>query len=41
MHVFDPVLCVSPFDAENEVIVIANDRVYGLSSAIHTTDLSR
>jgi aldehyde dehydrogenase (NAD+) len=40
-EIFGPVLCVIPFETEEEAIAIANDSEYGLSGAIYTTDLSR
>ncbi|MGF6915833.1 hypothetical protein [Paraburkholderia sp. 40] len=37
-----PRVCISPFDAGKEAIVIANDREWGLlSGGIYTTDVSR
>jgi aldehyde dehydrogenase (NAD+) len=35
----DAAVCLTPFDAEGEAIEIANNTPYGLSGAIHTTDL--
>ncbi|HKX56817.1 MAG TPA: aldehyde dehydrogenase family protein, partial [Xanthomonadales bacterium] len=40
-EIFGPVLCVIPFETEEEAIAIANDSEYGLSGGIYTTDLSR
>jgi len=40
-EIFGPVLCVIPFDTEEEAIAIANDSAYGLSGAIYTTDVNR
>lgn len=40
-EVFGPVLAVIPFDDEGEAIRIANSTVYGLASAIWTSNLSR
>ncbi len=40
-EVFGPVLAVTPFDSEEEAIVIANATDYGLGAYIHTTNLAR
>lgn len=40
-EIFGPVLCVIPFDTEEEAIAIANDSEYGLAGAIYSTDISR
>ena len=40
-EVFGPCCHVAPFDSEEEVIRRANDNVYGLATAIWTTDLAR
>jgi aldehyde dehydrogenase (NAD+) len=40
-EIFGPVLCVTPFDSEDEAIALANDSEYGLSGGIYTTDISR
>jgi aminomuconate-semialdehyde/2-hydroxymuconate-6-semialdehyde dehydrogenase len=40
-EIFGPVVTVSPFDTEEEVIERANDTSYGLSATIWTRDLSR
>ncbi len=37
-EIFGPVLCMMPFDSEEEAIEIANDTVYGLTNYIQTTD---
>jgi alpha-ketoglutaric semialdehyde dehydrogenase len=38
-EIFGPVLAVSEFDSLDEALDIANDSIYGLSSAIYTADL--
>jgi alpha-ketoglutaric semialdehyde dehydrogenase len=38
-EIFGPVLAVSEFDSLDDALKAANDSVYGLSSAIYTTDL--
>ena len=40
-EVFGPVLCVIPFDTEEEAIRLANDTAYGLGAAVYTKDVSR
>ena len=40
-EIFGPVVTVSPFDSEDEVIERANDTHYGLSATIWTRDLSK
>ncbi len=40
-EVFGPVLCVIPFSAEEEAIVIANGTNYGLAAGIWTQNLAR
>ena len=40
-EVFGPVLCVMPFDREDEAIAMANDSQYGLAAYAHTNDLQR
>jgi betaine-aldehyde dehydrogenase len=40
-EVFGPVLCVRPFDTEEEAVAMANDSRYGLAGAVMSDDLAR
>jgi aldehyde dehydrogenase (NAD+) len=40
-EVFGPVVCVFPFDHEDEAVELANDVPYGLSASVFTADVSR
>ena len=40
-EVFGPVLCIIPFDTEEEAIAIANDTPYGLTNYLQTSDKER
>lgn len=40
-EIFGPVLCVMPFDSEEEAIEIANDTPYGLTNYVQTTNPDR
>ena len=40
-EIFGPVLCVFPFDTEDEVIEAANRTSFGLAAAVWTNDVSR
>jgi betaine-aldehyde dehydrogenase len=40
-EIFGPVLSVMPFEDEDEAISLANDSLFGLSSAIFTNDIKR
>merc|ERR1712136_512810 len=40
-EIFGPVMCVYPFDTEEEVIRRANDTNFGLASGVFTKDLIR
>jgi aldehyde dehydrogenase (NAD+) len=40
-EIFGPVVCVRPFDTEEEVLILANDSEYGLYASTFTKDISR
>lgn len=40
-EIFGPVVCVNPFDTEEEALVLANDSPYGLAGAVMSDDLER
>jgi 5-carboxymethyl-2-hydroxymuconic-semialdehyde dehydrogenase len=40
-EIFGPVVCVTPFDSQEEAIALANDTKYGLAAYIWTSDLRR
>lgn len=40
-EIFGPVLCVIPFETEEDAINIANDSVYGLAAGIFTNDVAK
>jgi aldehyde dehydrogenase (NAD+) len=40
-EIFGPVLCIMPFDTEQEAIALANDSVYGLGAYVQTLDLEK
>jgi len=40
-EIFGPVLCIIPYDTEQEAIDIANDSIFGLSGAVYSADPDR
>ena len=40
-ELFGPVLCVTPFDDEEEAVALANGTEYGLAAYAHTKDMGR
>ena len=40
-EIFGPVVTVTPFDTEDEVVELANDTEYGLSATVWTQDITR
>ena len=40
-EIFGPVLCIIPYDSEDEAVRIANGTVYGLSGGVWGSDLAR
>ena len=40
-EIFGPVLCVIPFDSDDEAIKIANDSIYGLGGGVWSKNVDR
>ena len=40
-EVFGPVLCITPFDTDDEVVALANDTQFGLAAGVWTSDIRR
>jgi aldehyde dehydrogenase (NAD+) len=40
-EIFGPVLCVLPFENENEAVALANDTDFGLAAYVHSSDKDR
>ena len=40
-EIFGPVLCITPFDSEDEAITLANDTPYGLANYVQTLNKER
>jgi len=40
-EIFGPVLCVIPFDSDDEAVAIANDSIYGLGGGVQSGNLDR
>ncbi len=40
-EIFGPVLSITPFDSEDEAVVMANDTLYGLTNYVQTQDKDR
>jgi betaine-aldehyde dehydrogenase len=40
-EIFGPVVCIIPFETEEEAVRLANDTIYGLAGAVFTTDIAR
>jgi betaine-aldehyde dehydrogenase len=40
-EIFGPVLCIMPYDGEDDAVRIANDTIYGLAGGVWSKDLER
>ncbi|WP_334142545.1 aldehyde dehydrogenase family protein [Rhabdothermincola sp.] len=40
-EIFGPVLCVIPFDTDDEAVAIANDSIYGLAGGVQSGNIER
>jgi len=40
-EIFGPVVCLIPFETEDEVVKMANSTIYGLSASVFTENISR
>jgi acyl-CoA reductase-like NAD-dependent aldehyde dehydrogenase len=40
-EIFGPVLCVIPFESDDEAVAIANDSIYGLGGGVQSTNVER
>ncbi|MGZ4695750.1 MAG: aldehyde dehydrogenase family protein, partial [Acidimicrobiales bacterium] len=40
-EIFGPVLCVIPFDSDDDAVAIANDSIYGLAGGVQSGNLER
>jgi aldehyde dehydrogenase (NAD+) len=40
-EIFGPVLCVIPFDSDDEAVAIANDSIYGLAGGVQSSNIER
>lgn len=40
-EMFGPVVCLMPFDSEDDAVAIANNTRFGLSGAVHTSNLAK